>query len=87
MNVAEFEDAVWALEGIRIVIRAPSHEELPREYDFRNAANSQHSLATFRKNRLYQAYIGDREVIVIDGYGTRPNGNTHLQTIRQSYGH
>lgn len=87
MNVAEFEEAVWRLEGIRIVIRALSYEELPREYDFQNAVNAQHSLTTFRRNRLYQAYIGDREVAVIDGYGTRPNGNTPLQTIRRSYGH
>lgn len=86
MNVAEFEEAVWTLEGIRIAIRAPAHEELPLEHDFRNAANAQQSLTTFLRNRLYP-YIGDREVIVIDGYGTRPNGNTHLQTIRQSYDH
>ena len=43
MRVWEFEDTVWAKEGIRIVIRASARTEV-QDYDYTNAATETWSL-------------------------------------------
>ena len=84
MNVREFEDAVWQKEKIRIAIRASSSNQV-EGYDYVNAANANQSLASFLNARVLNK-VGDLEVIAINGDGEIVNGNTHLDTIRGTYG-
>ena len=84
MTVSEFEEAVWNLEGIRIVIRAATNVEVG-DYEYVNAAQWNSSLTRLFRNRI-EDKLGDNAFVVIDGYGTQPNGRTHLQNVRDSYG-
>lgn len=59
MTIADFEEAVWNLEKIRIVIRADSQLRL-HEYDFRARASEVQrgqgqpkTIDSFIKQRLY----------------------------------
>jgi len=38
MRVDEFEERVWAMEQVRLVLRRPSNADVG-DYDFQNAAN------------------------------------------------
>ena len=83
MRVWELEDAVWATESIRIVVRASADSEVG-EYDFDRAANQ-----TWRLSELVRSRIGplvnQADVVAIRGDGTRANGNTTLRRLRESY--
>lgn len=83
MNVREFEDAVWERDTIRIVIRAPSNEQV-EAYNYVNAANATQTLTAFINGRIRDR-VGDLEVIAVNGSGTIVNGNTHLNTVRATY--
>ena len=84
MNVWEFEEAVWEVERIRIVIRAPA-DEVVDDYNYEHAREGNHTLAILRDARI-RPRIGDREVIAIDGEGQVVNGAKRLRNLRDSYG-
>ena len=83
MTAGEFEQKVWDVDGIRIVIRAPWGTEVDA-YDWVNAAN-----AGWRVNHYCAQRIATRlrglEYQVLDGYGQAPHGNTQLSGIRAGY--
>jgi len=83
MKVCEFEDKVWEIEGIRIVIRAPSEKEV-LDYDYQNAAQGNWRIAQLLEGRI-QPNLEDMEIIVLQGDGEQPHGRAILRTIRQSY--
>lgn len=84
MLVWEFEEAVWDLERIRIVVRTGSDDET-EPYTHRHPERETNSAAAFLRDRI-QPCIGEREAIVIDGTGRSIyGGRTHLRTIRNSY--
>ena len=83
MNVKEFEDAVWAKERIRIVIRAAANRVV-KKYDYKNAAQENRSVTELLQGRI-QKRVGDLEVVVIQGNGEQPRGNVILRTLRDSY--
>ena len=83
MTVSEFEKAVWTLEGIRIVIRAPADSQV-EEYGFANAADKNLSITRLIANRIQQR-VGNSEVVVIGGDGALAHGLFHLDTLRASY--
>ena len=83
MKVREFEQRVWELEGLRIVVRANRNDEV-EEYDYRNAANANWRTAEFVENRIARRIDG-REVTVIQGDGNITHGNTLLYALRDSY--
>ena len=84
MTVGEFEEAVWNLEGIRIVIRAATNVQI-EDYNYANAAQWNSPLTRLFRNRIEPKLDGNA-FVVIDGSGTQPNGRTHFQTVRDSYG-
>ena len=83
MRVHEFEDAVWRIEGIRIVIRAPWNDQVG-DYPAYDQVSDNTSLTQFLRDRVY-GLTGDLDVAALNGYGEWVNGRTHLGTIRASY--
>lgn len=83
MKVNEFEDAVWAVDGIRVVLRA-NPETVVKSYDKKNAADAGWRITEFISKRISPC-IGDIAVVVIQGDGEEPNGNVILRTLRKGY--
>lgn len=83
MNVGDFEDAVWAVDGIRVVIRAARVTEVD-DFDWANAAPEGQRLTVYVGNRI-RTRIGDHDYCVIDGRGSEPHGRTLIRNVRQSY--
>ena len=83
MRVHEFENAVWELEGVRIVVRASPEEEVG-EYEYRNPERETRSWARLKNDRI-QGLIGDRWVEAIDGSGAVVDGRRGLRSLRASY--
>ena len=85
MKVSEFEDKVWRVESIRIIVRASADQEVG-EYNYNNAAD-----ATWRINELIEKRIspclGDITCSVIQGNGEEPHGRVILRTLREGYAH
>ena len=84
MRVQELEDKVWTQDGIRIVVRAASAAEV-RQYAHKKAAEVNWRVTEFLEKRINPLLDG-KEVIVLEGNGEQPNGNSRLGSIRQSYG-
>lgn len=70
MKVQELEDKVWAQDGIRIVVRAPSDAKLG-SYNLKNAAQATWSVTKFLNTRIVPVLKGN-EVVVIMGDGEQP---------------
>ena len=83
MKVWEFEEKVWEVEGIRIVIRAASEENVSN-YTFKNSSQEGWRVTQFIEKRI-QPKIGDSEVIIIQGDGEQPHGRVILRTVRRTY--
>ena len=83
MNIGDFEDAVRAVDRIRVVIRAGTNIQV-RSFTWKNGAPEGQSLTDYVRNRI-QSRVGDLEFSVIDGHGSEPHGRTLLRNIRQSY--
>lgn len=83
MNVREFEDAVWAIEGVRIVIRSRSNTEID-DYDYQRGAQDTWRISQLLENRIAPK-IGSREVVALQGDGEQPHGRVILRTLRASY--
>lgn len=85
MKVCEFEDKVWEIERVRIVIRAKSNEEV-QLYDFKRAApEGKNNLTWFINKRVQPRLADNMEVVTIDGSGNVPRGKMLLSTLRQTY--
>ncbi len=83
IKVRDFEQSVWKLEKLRIVVRTYQNDEV-EDYDYKNAANENWSTAEFLKNRVANR-VGGREVTVIRGDGKIAHGNLLLSVLRNSY--
>ena len=83
MTVHEFENKVWEVDTIRIIIRDRKTRRVSA-YKQKNAAKENWNVTGYLKNRI-SPLIGDREVVVLDGKGKIPHGRTLLKTIRFSY--
>ncbi|MCK9194328.1 MAG: hypothetical protein M0P19_10700 [Nevskia sp.] len=83
MQVSEFEYAVWAVEGIRITVRAPSNMAIGT-YNYQNAANEGWRITQLLENRILPNVNG-HEVVVLQGDGEEPHGRVILRTLRASY--
>ena len=84
VKVYEFEEEVWKLEGVRIVIRANSNENV-QLYNFKRAAPQGNTVTWFLNTRVKPRLANNMEVFTIDGSGNVPNGKTLLSTLRQTY--
>lgn len=83
MKLADFEQRVWKLEGIRIVVRGDENDEV-KDYTFKNAAMENWRTTEFLKKRI-EPRVDERRVMVIQGDGEMPHGSVPLRTLRKSY--
>ena len=83
MTVAEFEKAVWNLEGIRIVVRA-SEGTIVGDYKHKNRGAKMDTVSEWRDRRVASC-LGDLEFVIVDGNGEHAHGNMKLQTLRETY--
>ena len=84
MRVNDFEEKVWKLEGIRIVLRTNSNETVG-SYGFKRAAPQGNTLTWFLNNRVKPRLADNMEVVTINGLGNVPNGGTLLSTLKDTY--
>jgi hypothetical protein len=83
LTALEIEQAVFELEEIRIVIRAPANGNFePYQYTRKAAENA--SIAEWLEQRV-KPIINGHGVVVVDGNGNIPHGRTRLSTLRASY--
>jgi hypothetical protein len=83
MRISEFEEAVWKVDHIRIVIRAP-HGEAVQSFDWVKAADQELRLSEYVKTRI-EPRLNSFEFRIIDSSGEVPNGNTRVRNLRESY--
>lgn len=83
MNVWEFEQAVYELEEVRIVVRAPWKKDLG-DYGYERAASGNVSVTDWFNTRIGPA-LDNEQVVIIDGNGAIPHGRTKMSTLRASY--
>ena len=83
MNAGDFEEKVWAVEGIRVVLRTDSKTEVG-DYDYKKAADESWRITELGEKRI-QKSIGNIPYTVIQGDGEEPHGRVILRTIRGAY--
>lgn len=83
MKVWEFEQRVYDLEEVRLVIRAAPNEEIG-DYNYTRCAPSTTSVSEWLRQRVIDA-VGGNEVSVVDGNGAYPHGRTRMSTLRSTY--
>ena len=82
ISIAEFEKQVWNVEGVRLVVRAPSNTAV-KPYQYEKAANSKWRYSQL-EGRIEKST--DRfEYVIIDGRGGIPSRHMTLARIRESY--
>jgi hypothetical protein len=85
MNVIEFEQKIFEIEEVRLVVRAPSGTAIG-SYDYQRCAAQGASVTEWLKQRVFPNVTG-YDVIVVDGTGSVPHGRTRMSTLRESYEH
>ena len=83
MDVREFEDKVWKVEGIRIVVHAPDGTAVSN-YNYKNAANERWRITELCQNRVEKCLDG-KTFAVVQGDGESPHGRVILRTIKSGY--
>ncbi len=83
MKLTDFEQQVWKVESIRIVVRGDENDQV-KDYNFKNAAIENWTTRKFLKDRI-EPRVGGRKVVVIHGNGEIPNGRVKLRNLRASY--
>ena len=83
MKLAAFEQKVWEVEGIRIVVRADENDEV-KDYGYKRAAPETWSTREFLENRI-ESLVGDRKVVVIKGDGQKSYRSVKLHNLRETY--
>jgi len=83
MNVITFEEKVWEVDQIRVVIRASWNTEIG-DFDWKNKAADNSSVTNWLNNRIFPK-IANLSAIVIEGTGQQPHGRKSLEKVRNSY--
>ena len=83
MNASDFEEAIWNLETIRVVIR-DAWDARVGNYRYQNAAPQNMTLQKWLSNRV-EPQLTNQDVVIVDGSGNIPPRQTKLGTIRSSY--
>lgn len=83
ITVAEFEDKVWTLEGVRIIIRAPQ-SDMVNDYIYARKYISSSSVTDWINGRI-KPLLNGKDFYIVDGSGTRPHGRTNMENLRNSY--
>jgi hypothetical protein len=83
MKLADFEQKVWDVENIRIVVRADENDEV-RDYNYKKSATETWTTNEFLKNRI-EPRVGSKKVVVIKGDGQKSRGGVKLRNLRATY--
>ena len=83
MKVGELEARIWELEGIRVLVLAPSHEEV-NDYDYGSPARENWRVAQWLESRVKPS-VPDKVVMVLQGNGAQSLENVRLQALRHTY--
>ncbi len=84
MQAWKFEQKIFELEGVRILIRTSSEAKIPK-FEYLRAAADNTRLSDWLNTRIYPL-TGELEVVVVNGRGEiDPNGKTKMATLRNSY--
>jgi len=83
ISIQDFEDQVWEVEGIRLIIRGGTGDKV-EEYNYQNAAQNNWSVTKWLQSRVLPCTNG-LEVIVVQGNGEEPHGRTLLRNVKSSY--
>ena len=83
ISVAEFEAKVLEKEEIVIKVRAPSGEKV-LDYNYDRKAAGNQSITDWLERRIKPLLEG-KEVVIIDGDYTTPNGRKKLDRLRSGY--
>jgi hypothetical protein len=83
IKVEDFEAQVWALEGIRIIVRAEWDFRV-EPYPYKKASKDGINVTKWVKDRV-MPYLKDLQVIVIQGNGEQPHGGTLIRNVKASY--
>ena len=83
VSVRDFEQAVYELEEVRIVVRASLRTKVAA-YAYTRKAAGNTSVNDWLDSRIHPLIDG-AEVSVINGNGGIPHGRTKLENIRSGY--
>lgn len=83
MKVLKFENTIWELEGVRIVVRAPDTAEID-DYKFTRRADKGMNVTAYLRGRIKPS-IGPYEAVVVCGDGSLPHSRTNLNRVRETY--
>lgn len=83
MKARDFEDKVWEVEGIRIVLHA-KHEAEVKDYTYKKAGDESWRITELGEKRIEKCLDGIT-YSVIQGDGEEPHGRVILRTIRSGY--
>jgi hypothetical protein len=83
MKLADFEQKVWDVENIRIVVRADENDEV-RDYNYKKSATETWTTKEFLNNRI-EPRVGSKKVVVIRGDGQKSRGGVKLRNLRATY--
>ena len=86
VSLMEFEEQVWELEGIRIVVR-DEDDSTSRiaPYKYVRRANRKWTINKWLNFRINWYIKADRNIAVVKGDGNLAQGSLRLQTVRDSY--
>jgi hypothetical protein len=85
ITIEDFENKVFAKEGIRIVLRGPKDTPI-EDYNWTRKDHGKNSLSDWANRRLRP--ITDKiglSFVAINGRGQEASGNTLMKNIRNSY--
>lgn len=81
--ICAFEHNVWEVEGVRIVVLAPTGKDV-QEYDYDERSEGM-TLNALIELRIQDKVGKDVEVIAIDGRGKPAKRGQHLDDLRKTY--
>ena len=83
MKVKEFEQKVWEVDKIRLVIRAPASEDVG-DFVQKRASTETNTISEYEEDRLNKPLAG-KEWVVINGSGEIVFRGTTLRVVRATY--
>lgn len=83
MKARDFEDKVWNVDGVRIVLRTGADTEV-KAYEYKNAADERWRVTELGEKRINK-HLDGITYSMIQGDGEEPHGRVILRTIRNGY--
>lgn len=85
MTADELQEAIWRLDGIRVVIFTDAVTQLPFNQAWSDAFPGDRTLADYRQIRLRQLSDAGIGYVILDGMLEAPSNRIVLQDLRASY--